>query len=341
MTRPYQYCSKYECDERQELKQVSALESTLETCRFSQSKRRLDPMLAVTKYRRAATSSDATSNSVARSGLVLTTTLDHLLQICSTGRATPHHPVIDDINIIIDFVSDRLRSCQSDATRLMSGRGKANKTNRVAASWHARVIRILLWLQYLCGLNSHNNTDTAKRMLSHMRSTAYSAYWCQREEEDKEEEEEEEQVNTSCNDDNNDDEMLCYDAILRICFIAQLPRSSTTRNTLESSWNGILLEFSKRRRQHQKRTRSLSASSYPLWNLALEIGQNAIREQYFWVWKNKRFGKELPILAKCCISDVFLLWRYRVSSVWERTLDRRITKRFFFGRFANFVCISL
>ena len=54
MVIPYQYCTKEECIERQELGQVSELESTIETCQLTQSKRIIDPTLAITKYRRSA-----------------------------------------------------------------------------------------------------------------------------------------------------------------------------------------------------------------------------------------------------------------------------------------------
>jgi hypothetical protein len=300
MMRPYQYCSIEECIDRQELRQVSELEVTLETCHLPQSKRILDVRLAVSKYRRSAAGDDR--NDAIRGRDILTGTLNHLTTICSTFQSTSNHPRIDDIDVIVNFVADRVRSCQADATRLMSG-----TTNKdcVPASWHARVIRILIWLQYCCdGSSNSTRTDTV-RMLSHMRSTAYDAYWNSRRAEENDDED-----NASCDDD--DDEILCYSAISRICSISLLPRSATM--TLQTSWNGMLLEFSKRRRRQ--------SFSYPLWNIVLEIASHADREQYFFIWKNKRLLRELPILAKCCLSEVLLLWRYRTVQQYNASFGK-------------------
>jgi len=293
MMRPYQYCTKEECVARQELRQVSELEATLETCRLPQSKRRLDLRLAVSKYRRSCSDAGGSSSDI-RSRSVLTATLDHLSEICATNQATSNHPRIDDVDIVINFVADRVRACQQNAIRLTSG--KIEK-DYVPSSWHARIIRILIWLQYCYGSScNQGNSADIERMFSHMRSTAYESYWSRRETE------EEEDI-IYC----DDDEMLCYNAISSVCSISKLPRLATM--TLGTSWNGMLLEFSKRRRRPS--FSSSSYTSYPFWNLALEIVSYANRQQYFYVWINKRLIRELPILAKCCLSEVLLLWRYR------------------------------
>ncbi|OEU20091.1 hypothetical protein FRACYDRAFT_236159 [Fragilariopsis cylindrus CCMP1102] len=302
MMRSYQYCSKEECIDRQELRQVSELEVTLETCHQPQSKRILDVRLAVSKYRRSAAGDDR--NADIRGRDMLTATLSHLTTICSTFQATSNHPRIDDIDVIVNFVADRVRSCQADATRLMSG-----TTNKdcVPASWHARTIRILIWLQYCCGGSSNSTRTDTVRMLSHMRSTAYDAYWNSRRGE-----ENDGNNDASCDDDDDDDdEILCYSAISMMCSISLLSRPATM--TLQTSWNGILLEFSKRRRQ---------SFSYPLWNVVLEIACHADREQYFFIWKNNRLSRELPILAKCCLSEVLLLWRYRTVQQYNASFAK-------------------
>ena len=168
MTRPYQCCTKKECIERQGLRQVSELEANLETCCLPQAKRIMDPRLAVKKYRRAAAGSSQNAKSC-RGREDLCATLSHLTEICASSRATPNHPPVDDM-VVINFVTDRLRSCQADATKL-SGRTR----HCVPAYWHARVIRILIWLEYRCiGFSDKESSDNA-RMIAHMRSTAYDA----------------------------------------------------------------------------------------------------------------------------------------------------------------------
>eukprot|EP00536_Pseudo-nitzschia_multiseries_P011093 jgi/Psemu1/326310/estExt_fgenesh1_pg.C_3620005 len=272
--RPYQFCSKQECSERQDLRQVSELEATVETCLLPQSKRILDPRYAVTKYRRSAAGSN--DDRPVRGRKELVATLAHLTQICATFRATPNHPRVENLDAVAGFVMDRLRACQSDATRLMSGN---DNKNCVLASWHACVIRILIWLQYnCCGYSTASRssgmgataTDTA-RAIHHMRSTAYDAYW-----------------NSS----------------------TDRYRNTTTMSTanivasLETSWNGMLLEFAKRRRE---------GMTYPLWNIALEIASHARREEYYVLWKeNNPLSEKIPILARSILSgEILLPWRYR------------------------------
>ena len=292
--RPYQYCSKEECKERQELGQISELEATLETCRLAQSKRVLDPRIAVRKYRRSA-AGDNGARSI-RSKEELSRTLNHLIQICATLRSTPDHPPVKSIDTIVGFVSDRLRACQSDATRLMSDPGTC-----VPSSWHARLIRVLVFLRYVyCGMciadTAASKNDSA-RAIDHMRSTAYDAYW-----------------STNPRNIQEDDEMLCLDAISRIC-IASKNSATNCAQSLGTSWNGILLEFSKLRRP---------GFVYPLWNLAAGIGSCVQREEYYTLWKSDHsFGKELPVLAKCILSgEVLLLWRYRTVQHYNRSFGK-------------------
>ena len=94
--RPYQYCSKGECTERQDLGQVSELEATLETCRLVQKKRVLDPRIAVSKYRRSAAGGD--DGRPIRGREELERSLSHLIRICATLRSTPDHPPVESMD---------------------------------------------------------------------------------------------------------------------------------------------------------------------------------------------------------------------------------------------------
>ena len=292
--RPYQYCSKEECTERQELGQVSELEATLPTCCLPQSKRVLDPCIAVSKYRRSAAGGD--DGRPVRTKEQLHITLNHLMQICATLRSTNHHPPVENMETLVNFVVDRLRACQSDATRLMS-----NPRTCVPSSWHAKVIRILIWLRYACCGSTKADDATANntsRTIHHMRSTAYDAYW-----------------NTLDPQHGvHDDEMLCYDAISRICAVVK--HSATNYPTsLETSWNGMLLEFQKRRRP---------GKIYPLWNLTLNVASHSRREEFYVLWKpDYPFSKELPVLAKSILSgEVMLLGRYRTVQHYNKSFGK-------------------
>ena len=293
-TRPYQYCSKEECIERQELGQVSELEATLPTCKLPQKNRVLDSRIAISKYRRSAAGGD--DGRPVRTKEQLQTTLSHLVKICATLRSTPDHPPIEKMETLVNFVVDRLRACQSDATRLMS-----NPRACVPSSWHARVIRILIWLRYTCSGTQIADDATANntaRTINHMRSTAYDAYW-----------------NTLDRQrETYDDEMLCYDAISRICAVVK--HSATNYpNSLETSWNGMLLEFQKRCRL---------GNSYPLWNLALDVASHVRREEFYVLWKpDHPLTNELPMLAKSILSgEIMLLGRYRTIQHYNKSFGK-------------------
>jgi hypothetical protein len=295
--RPFQYCGKKECIERQELGQVSELEATVETCQLAQSRRVLDRRIAVTKYRRSAAGGND-SQSI-RSREELQRTLSHLTQICATLRATPDHPpLLHGTDTIVEFVTDRLRACQSDATKLMAEPGTC-----VPSSWHASVIRVLIWLRYACQSTAATGGEAAAnataRTIDHMKSTAYDAYW-----------------NTTDRQQgrDDDDEMLCYDAISRICAVSKHSATNYAMS-LETSWNSILLECSKRRRP---------GSVYPLWNLALTIASHVRRDEYYVLWKSDRsLVNQLPVLAKSIVSgEALLLWRYRTVQHYNKSFGK-------------------
>ena len=327
---PYQYCSEEECTERQELGQVSELEATVESCLLSQKKRVLDPRIAVSKYRRSAATGGSNSNDgrPIRDREELHWTLSHLTQICATGRATPDHPTITSTDTIVGFVVDRLRACQSDATKLMS-----NPETSVPSSWHACVIRVLIWLRYSYSYaateddananvtaNSANVNDTA-RTIDRMRSTAYDAYWNTVEYWNTVDHPQQDFVgrdnSTPCDD---DDEMLCYNAITRICAISKLQSATTNyaSSSLETSWNGMLLEFSKRKRH--------PGCLYPLWNLALKIASHVRRDEYSVLWKTTQSNlvEKLPMLARSIVSGeaLLLLGRYRTVQHYNKSFGK-------------------
>ena len=330
---PYQYCSKEECTERQELGQVSELEATVESCLLSQKKRVLDPRIGVSKYRRSAATGGSNSNDgrPIRNREELHWTLSHLTKICATGRATPDHPTITSMDTIVGFVVDRLRACQSDATKLLS-----NPETSVPSSWHARVIRILIWLRYSYSYaateddananvtaNNANINDTT-RTIDRMRSTAYDAYWNTVEYWSTVDHSHPDFVgrdnSTPCDDD-DDDEMLCYNAITRICAISKLQSATTnyaSSSSLETSWNGMLLEFSKRKRH--------PGCLYPLWNLALKIASHVRRDEYSVLWKTTQSNlvEKLPMLARSIVSGeaLLLLGRYRTVQHYNKSFGK-------------------
>jgi hypothetical protein len=257
MSSTYQYCSKEECQERQSLGQVSELETTVETCGLPQAKRRLDPSFAVSKYRRSA----AGSSHIAKSRLELEATLRHLLRVAVTCQASPNHRRVDDYRVVSEFLVDRLRAFQADATRSLG------TDEPLAATWHARLARLLVWIRYW----SVGNGDLLMpKTIDTMFHTTLDHYWgSEREAGDW------------------DDEIMCLSASY------QLSQSNSQDNFAK-----ILLDYSKQRQPGR---------SYPLFHLSLKLTCHVTRQEYYPVWRME----ELPILTKCCLSPVLMLWRYR------------------------------
>jgi hypothetical protein len=302
---PYRFCSRKEVEERQKLGQVSELEATVETCHLPQSHRRLDPSLAVAKYRRSAAGSDHIEP---RSVVALQDTLDHLINVCTTCQATCKHPRIENVHIMVNFVTDRLRACQSDATRRMS----VMDHESLPASWHAQVIRILIWLDVITkhGTNYQNtasNDSLLPRTIFTMRSTAYDAYWCSREVEMSREEPSHE------NKRRLDDEILCYDAIFRIFDQSsqqqqqQQQSSSLESLSLLSLGGDMLLEFTKR--QQMAMIYPQDPYTYPLWHQALQVAVRVSRNEYHTLLRLQK--DELPILARCILTSMLFSWQYQ------------------------------
>ena len=91
--------------------------------------------------------------------------------------------------------------------------------------------------------DKNTNDSFLPRTIHTMKSIAYDAYWAVRETVTIRKEPSHDR---SCR---LDDEMLCYDAIYRICYQStqqQLPLDSFS---LQTSWSGLLPEFTKRRQR--------------------------------------------------------------------------------------------
>jgi hypothetical protein len=277
----YQFCSQEEYEERQELKQVHELEATRETCTLPQAQRILDPRLAVSKYKRSAAGTTHTTKSPA----TLETTIKHLQHICATRQATPDHPPVGNIQNVAEFLVDRLRACQADATRLA--------TTGVSEMWHVHLVRMLLWIRYWTYTDDLQQQSWMQRTIHTMISTAIGAYWGTRQEN--------EQVTGGVIQ--LDDEMLCWSVLLQL---SQLQQESVV-----PCYNSILLEYAKYVRT--------DSSEYPLWHKALSLASHLVRQEYYGAWKN--LG--LPVLFKCCIEPALFRWRYRMVQQYNKSFAKQ------------------
>lgn len=295
----YQYCSREECEERQELKQVHELEATLETCSLPQAKRILDPCLAVSKFKRSAA---GTSHTI-KPAEVLKRTLLHLQAVCATRQATPKHPFVENLQSWAEFLVDRLRAIQSDATRLSS-------TNAgVSREWHIQLVRVLIWVRYWT--YSLDDPSWLQRTINTMFGTAMESYWGQTLEglSDADERQKHERM---------DDEMLCWSALLQA---SQQQEHQTINQTDNASCNSMLLDFVK-----LSTTRKIS--HHPMWCQVLTLLAHLIRHEYYAAWKkidNITAGaasEPMSILFKCCIEPNLPLWRYRTIQQYNKSFAK-------------------
>ncbi|KAL3943882.1 MAG: hypothetical protein SGBAC_002040 [Bacillariaceae sp.] len=219
----YQYCTRKECEERQELKQIHEMEATLETCSLPQAQRKLDPCLAVSKFKRSA----AGATHTIKPAEVLNRTLSHLQVICATRQATPEHPPVDNLQNWSEFLVDRLRAIQADATRLSS------TDVGVSRNWHVQLVRILIWVRYW----TYSLDDMAwlQRTINTMIGTAMESYWGEGERLEGLSDAEEKQHERM------DDEMLCWSALLQVSkqqeHQAGSPMGQTDDSGCNNGWN--------------------------------------------------------------------------------------------------------
>lgn len=112
---PYAMCTLEECQERQANKEISVFEC--DDARVPINQRRMDPTLAVAKYRRSAAGSHRQYQ--CRSLEQLETTVDHLMELFVTRKAKSEHPRQSLLDTV-QFVEDRLVSCAASGFKHQS-----------------------------------------------------------------------------------------------------------------------------------------------------------------------------------------------------------------------------
>ena len=363
---PYQFCSREECEERQELGQVSIFEATVDTASSSQRQRRLDPALAVAKYRRSAAGTDFQDTIPSHETLELLVQ-EQLLYIAATRKSTPnhhHHHASPHGHYAwqgpwCEFLVDRLRACQSNAIRLTGQASSSssstsnnnsnnnNNNNLLSLSWHAQMVRILIWIRYWMPWKTPQPQQQNRKQahaqaqalqtiqppdysflhqtIDTMMATAVDQYWstC----EGLEERSSSWSLERTGRNIAVDDEMLCYAALSRLAARHGRPNgNSTAVGGVEGT---LLLDYSKHvpinvpsdpAKPDNERT-----CSYPLFQEALCLTAEIAREEYYGVLQ--RSTRNLPILARCCLAPALAHWRYRqcqqynVSFAKEEAVD--------------------
>jgi hypothetical protein len=231
-----------EFQERQDLQQVSVFEATVETASLPQAQRRLDPQLAIAKFRRSAAGSE---HHHVHSTSTLTALLQHLITIGATLRPTANHAILDDDDNWqqpwTEFLVDRLRACQADATRLLD-----TDDGPMPSEWYVQMVRLLLWVRYWMPWNDAFQETTTRTMLS----TALEQYWSS--------------TGTTGRNGIWDDEMLSYSALLRL-----------SKGDDDGAFHSTLLDFAK----YAPVDRPLEM--FPRFDAALKLSASLSRGEYY------------------------------------------------------------
>jgi hypothetical protein len=334
-TKPYQFCSPKECKERQEMGQVSVFEATAETAMLPQHQRLLDPALAIAKYRRSAAGAGGmTDLHKVRSKETLELTLQQLSVIAAmsarrptTNTSTRSHPTPTNNDCTwqgpwSEFLVDRLRACQADATRLFdqpAGSSSSSSPKFLPPTWHVQMARIVIWVRYWMPWKERQSDGGGdkwmEQTLDKMLSTAMEHYWSTTTSTILQEES---SLSSSKTKHDLDDELLCYAALSR------LVKTTFTESSLSSgttTLGAILLDYSKHvpivtssRQRKEKEDCRNDYDDYPLYQEALRLTAALLREEYFAILavpKKSTTTSTLPILARCCLAPGVATWQYR------------------------------
>lgn len=159
-------CCRQECEDRQNSGEVSIFETTADTVNASFKQRRIDPLLAVSKYRRSA--AGHTTHYPPRSLSQANLTVDHLIRILVTQKPPSSAQALSLMNAI-QFFEDRARALQVDLV----------KSQVASKRIQSRLARCHLLILYLVA----DEPTYAEKFGQTALRTALSSYWYQPQEE--------------------------------------------------------------------------------------------------------------------------------------------------------------
>lgn len=154
----YSMCCQEECQEREKAKEVSVFEATRETAQRKPHK--IDPRLAVQKYRRSA--AGTTRSSRVRSRKQLRQAVNYLLELLATQKPLNSSELVDFLSTV-SFFEDRIRAVQVDLVR----------SEQRCSEIQLRIIRAHILILYL----TLDSKEYARKFGLDALVTALSAYW--------------------------------------------------------------------------------------------------------------------------------------------------------------------
>jgi hypothetical protein len=196
-------CCREECEDRQRSGEVSIFEATANTVDLPIKQRRIDPVLAVSKYRRSA--AGHTVHYDPRSFPQIEATLNHMIELLVTQKAPSGRvPAVSFMNTV-QFFDDRIRALQVDLV----------KTQFASKQLQSRLARCHILILYSCDEPSYNETFGQTAL-----HTALSSYW------------------NHTGEESTDDEILSY---MAICQCSQYLQQEQKQAAVEESFTSSIL----------------------------------------------------------------------------------------------------
>jgi hypothetical protein len=307
---PYAHCSKKECMERQELKQVSVFETTAETGHLPQHRRQMDPRLAITKFRRSVA---GTNNNEQRrkqqqrigpTGDTLESIMTRLIYILAHQRASPDHPV-QTLWTTAEFVTDRLRACQVEATAEINEQHVAVPV--VKPHWHLLLVRCLLLLRYLSQGMAQDRYALIEKSSVTLIWTAFHEYWVA--------------VDSVGHDTRTAQAMKEIDELLYLTTLCHLsnwllaPQENPLSWILSHAYKHVEIQPVKAARG------SVAFQSYPLFQSSLSFVAMAARQEYGHLLLVIR--RDSPVLGRCCVAGALGSLRYQSLSQYNSSFAKK------------------
>jgi hypothetical protein len=278
-TSPDVMCCREECEDRQRSGEVSIFEATENTVDLPIKQRRIDPVLAVSKYRRSA--AGHTVHYSPRNFPQIEATLNHMIELLVTQKAPSGRvPAVSFMNTV-QFFDDRIRALQVDLV----------KTQFASKQLQSRLARCHILILYLLADEPSYNETFGQTALH----TALSSYWNHTREE------------------STDDEILSY---MAICQCSQYLQQEQKQAAVEESFTSSVLSLyrkylpsnSVKRMPLFQWTLQLTARiSLGHWTVAIHMLHD----------KNGILPEHFRVLARCCFTKAMTYIRWKALQTYN------------------------
>jgi hypothetical protein len=282
-TYPYVMCCLEECEDRQRSGEVSIFEATANTVDLPIKQRCIDPVLAVSKYRRSA--AGHTTHYDPRSFSQIDSASNHLIELLLTQKAPSGRVPVSFMNTV-QFFEDRIRALQVDLV----------KTQFASKQLQLRLARCHILILYLLA-DEPSYAETFGETALH---TALSSYW------------------NHTGAESTDDEILSYMAICQCSqYLQQEQKQTAVDESLTSSvlslYRKYLPPHSVKRLPLFQWTLQLTARiSLGHWTVAIHMLHD----------KEGILPEHFRILARCCFAKAMGHIRWKALQTYNASFRK-------------------